>query len=222
MASKRRSSRSWSTLVPVMIILSLVYISYSCLFGGPVAGLRLTDVAMSAENVSKPAEAQPSEPAAEENEGTPAELAKQAKEKLEAGHFGQAEDLLETIVRQERRSYEIKMMSREIVRLNKYVVIVLAIIAISFPMSLWLLSRRRLIGLSGLSSEVAATLLVVEERQAKLANILKEIQGEMDYLHTMSVPDLKKLIEKAEQYIQENEQDLAKSGLKGQSGHKPD
>ena len=74
------------------------------------------------------------------------------------------------------------------------------------------MSRKRILGLSGLSTEVAATLLVIEERQAKLANILKEIQGEIDYLHTMSVPDLKNLIQQAESYLKQNEEDLEKAG----------
>ena len=91
-------------------------------------------------------------------------------------------------------------------------VIALIVIAVGFPVIIWLLSRKRILGLSGLSTEVAATLLVIEERQAKLANILKEIQGEIDYLHTMSVPDLKNLIQQAESYLKQNEEDLEKTG----------
>jgi molecular chaperone DnaK (HSP70) len=76
------------------------------------------------------------------------------------------------------------------------------------------MSRRRLLGLSGLSTEVTATLLLIEERQAKLANILKEIQGEIDYMETLSAPDLRKLIDQAEKYLKQNESDLERAGSK--------
>jgi molecular chaperone DnaK (HSP70) len=91
-------------------------------------------------------------------------------------------------------------------------VVVLILIAVVFPITIWLMSRKRLLGLSGLSTEVTATLLIVEERQAKLANILKEIQEEIDYMHTMSAADLKKLIEQAEKYLKQNEIDLERAG----------
>ncbi len=116
------------------------------------------------------------------------------------------------------RSYFTKMIGIEMIGYVRLMVIALIVIAIGFPVTIWLLSRRRILGLSGLSTEVTATLLVVEERQAKLANILKEIQGEIDYLHTMSVPDLKNLIQQAESYIKQNEQDLEKTGSRK---HKP-
>lgn len=117
-----------------------------------------------------------------------------------------------TSQRAEERGYYNKMLGRELVSYIRVVVIILAIIAVAFPLAIWLMSRKRILGLSGLSSEVAATLLVVEERQAKLTNILKEIQGEIDYLHTMSVPDLKNLIHQAESYLKQNESDLEKAG----------
>ncbi|HMK35453.1 MAG TPA: hypothetical protein VK463_10325 [Desulfomonilaceae bacterium] len=113
----------------------------------------------------------------------------------------------------EGRSYENKMMARELIRYVKIMTIILAAAAIGFPLTIWFLSRKRILGLSGLSGEVAATLLLVEERQAKLTNILKDIQGEVDYLHTMSVPDLKNLIEQAEKYLKQNAQDLEEAGL---------
>jgi len=112
----------------------------------------------------------------------------------------------------EERSYFNKMIGAELIKYIRLMVIALIVIAVGFPVIIWLLSRKRILGLSGLSTEVAATLLVIEERQAKLANILKEIQGEIDYLHTMSVPDLKNLIHQAENYLKQNEQDLAKTG----------
>jgi hypothetical protein len=119
-----------------------------------------------------------------------------------------------TIERTEERSYFTKMLGGELLKYLRLMVIALIVIAIAFPVTIWMLSRRRILGLSGLSTEVAATLLVVEERQAKLANILKEIQGEIDYLHTMSVPDLKNLIQQAESYLKQNEQDLEKTGTR--------
>lgn len=118
----------------------------------------------------------------------------------------------ELLRRAEERSLDIKMMSRELIGYVKLVVVVLVAIALVFPLTIWVMSKKRILGLSGLSPELAATLLVVEERQAKLANILKEIQGEIDYLHTMSVPDLKNLIQQAENYLKQNETDLEKTG----------
>lgn len=112
----------------------------------------------------------------------------------------------------EERSYFNKMLGAELIKYVRLMVIALIVIAVGFPVVIWLLSRKRILGLSGLSTEVAATLLVIEERQAKLANILKEIQGEIDYLHTMSVPDLKNLIQQAESYLKQNEEDLEKTG----------
>jgi hypothetical protein len=82
------------------------------------------------------------------------------------------------------------------------------------------MSRKRILGLSKLSSEMSATLVAVEERQNKLANVLKEIQGEMDYLNSMSVPDLERLIKQAETYLAQNEQELRDAGLSGQSASK--
>jgi hypothetical protein len=113
----------------------------------------------------------------------------------------------------EERSYDNKMMARELIGYIKIMVFVLILIALGFPLIIWLLSRRRILGLSGLSSELAATVVLVEERQAKLANVLKDIQGEVDYLHTMSVPDLKDLIQQAENYLKQNEKDLEKAGI---------
>jgi hypothetical protein len=117
----------------------------------------------------------------------------------------------ETGERSEERSYHNKMASVELVALTRLIVVLLVVIAAGFPLIIWILSRRRILGLSGLSSEMAATLLVVEERQAKLATILREMQGEIDYLHTMSTPDLKNLIQQAEAYLKQNQKDLEKA-----------
>lgn len=122
------------------------------------------------------------------------------------------EKIWQSTKRADSRSYENKMMSRELIRYVKIMVVVLVLIAVGFPLTVWLMSRRRILGLSELSSEVAATLVVVEERQAKLANVLKDIQNEIDYLHTMSVPDLKNLIQQAENYLKQNEKDLERTG----------
>ena len=112
----------------------------------------------------------------------------------------------------ESRSLFIKMATYELVAYLRWIVAALLVIALVFPITIWLMSRKRILGLSGLSDELAGTLLTVEERQAKLANILKEIQSEVDYLHTMSVPDLKGLIAQAERYLEQNERDLEKAG----------
>ncbi len=125
-------------------------------------------------------------------------------------------DMSEKITKAEDRSWYNKMLGIESLSYLRIISVLLLVIAVVFPLTLWLLSSKRLIGLSGLSSEVASTLVLVEERQAKLANILKEIQGEVDYLHTMSAPDLKNLIQQAEAYLKQNEQDLSASGVKKQ------
>jgi hypothetical protein len=108
----------------------------------------------------------------------------------------------------ENRGYQIKMMARELIRYVRVVVFVLVAIAIVFPFCFWLLGRR---GLDG-QSQMASTLLAVEERQAKLTNIFKDLQDEIDVLHTLSAPDLKKLIAQAEKYLEQNETDLGKTG----------
>jgi hypothetical protein len=122
----------------------------------------------------------------------------------------------------EERSFYIKMVTYDLIAYLRWIVAALLAIALVFPLTIWLMSRRRILGLSGLSDELAATLLTVEERQAKLANILKEIQGEVDYLHTMSVPDLKGLIAQAERYLEQNEKDLEKAGSRKDRGAGPE
>ncbi|MCX5862623.1 MAG: hypothetical protein NTW27_10970 [Deltaproteobacteria bacterium] len=114
----------------------------------------------------------------------------------------------------EERSYFNKMIGLELIGYVKLMVIVLIIIAVVFPLTIWLMSRRRLLGLSGLATEVTAALLLIGERQAKLANILKEIQGEIDYMETLHAPDLRKLIDQAEKYLKQNERDLERAGSK--------
>jgi len=128
-------------------------------------------------------------------------------------------DMKETGEKNESRSFYIKMVTYELIAYLRWIVVALLAIALVFPVTIWLMSRKRILGLSGFSDELATTLLTVEERQAKLANILKEIQSEVDYLHTMSVPDLKGLIAQAEKYLEQNERDLDKAGnRKGRRG----
>jgi hypothetical protein len=127
-------------------------------------------------------------------------------------------DMKGTGERNESRSSYIKLVTYELIAYLRWIVAALLAIALVFPFTIWLMSRRRILGLSGLSDELAGTLLTVEERQAKLANILKEIQSEVDYLHTMSVPDLKGLIAQAEKYLEQNERDLEKAGSRKSRG----
>lgn len=121
-----------------------------------------------------------------------------------------AKKLQKLVVQAEIRTYEIKMMARQLIRLTQWVIGILGVIAIVSMVSLWI-GRQRAIPRSDLSAEITSTLVAVEERQAKLTNILKEIQQEIDYVHSMSVPDLKKLIEQAERYIEQNEKDLGRT-----------
>ena len=120
--------------------------------------------------------------------------------------------MVETLRKAEERTLFTKILSSELVGYVKLMVAALIAIAIGFPLTIWWMSRKRILGLSSLSDEVSATLVVVEERQAKLANILKDIQGEIDYVQSMSVPDLKNLIAQAEKYLKQNETDLEKAG----------
>lgn len=111
----------------------------------------------------------------------------------------------------EDRSYFNKMVSVEVIRYLRLMVIMLVVIAVIFPLAIWILGRKKMLNFSGSSAELAETLLQVEERQAKLANILRDIQGEIDYLQTMSTPDLKNLIQQAENYLKLSQQDLNKT-----------
>jgi len=124
-----------------------------------------------------------------------------------------------TVHMAEVRSYQNKMMSMELIQLIRAIAVVLVVIALVFPATIWLISKKRLLGLSGLSDEVTATLLLVEERQAKLASLLKEVQSEMDYVQSLSAPDLKNLVQQAEKYLEQNRRDLESVGLaKGKPG----
>jgi hypothetical protein len=117
----------------------------------------------------------------------------------------------------ESRSFDNKMMSLELIRYVRIMVIVLVVIAVAFPVTAWVVSRKRARLQPGASSDLAETLLIIEERQSKLAGILRDLQSEIDYLHTMSAPDLKNLISQAEKYLKQNEIDL-----KGTHGNKHD
>lgn len=122
------------------------------------------------------------------------------------------EEMLKTIKPKldmaEGRTYYNKMLGRAQMRWQIAAVAVLAVIAIGHPLVLFYLSRRRVLGKSEVSTQIAETLVMVEERQAKLANILRELQTEVDYLHGMSVPELKSLMEEAQRYLKQNESDL--------------
>jgi DNA polymerase/3'-5' exonuclease PolX len=116
----------------------------------------------------------------------------------------------------EERSLFNKVMAIEMVKLVRIAVAVLVFMAAGIPVGFWLLlTQRKRLGPASPSDEITATLVAVEERQAKLAGILRDIQSEIDFLHSMSVPDLRKLIDQAEKYIQQNEKDLEKT--KGKS-----
>jgi Flp pilus assembly protein TadB len=140
-----------------------------------------------------------------------------AAAKLEEDRLKHIEEVLNSIQgtgkAAEERSLFNKIMALKMVQLAQVMVALLVVIAVGFPLTLWFLARRRVAPAPGLSQEIAETLVVVEERQAKLVSILRDIQSEIDYVQSMSVPDLKKLIEQAEKYIEQNERDLTKTGL---------
>ena len=132
--------------------------------------------------------------------------------------FEKIEKTLESIrttgQKAEDRSYFNKMASFEVFKYLKVMVALLILIALGFPLAIWLMTKSSSFQSSARSQDLAETLLTIEERQAKLAHILKDIQGEIDYLQTLSAPDLKNLIQKAENYLKLNEQDLKQAGSK--------
>ena len=191
-------------VVLTVVYTGLILVVTAAMLYHVVLGSLLTDIALAvAGDPSQPTQA----------EGAAAPMAQESASALSPdARITQIEELLRSVKltgeASESRSKENKVMARELIGYVKIMVAVLVAIAIGFPLAIWLMSRRRLLGLSGLSGEVTATLVLVEERQAKLANILKDIQNEIDYLHTMSVPDLKNLIQQAETYLKQNEKDL--------------
>ena len=103
--------------------------------------------------------------------------------------FERIEKTLESIKvtgeKAEDRSYFNKMASTEVIKYLKLMVLLLVLIALGFPLAIWLLNRSSYFKSSDENpQDLAETLITIEERQVKLANILKEIQGEIDYLHT--------------------------------------
>jgi hypothetical protein len=114
----------------------------------------------------------------------------------------------------EGRSRTTKMIGGELTKYVKLMLGILVVIALGFPLSLWLVSRNRPAGLSDLSEEVIATLLMVEDRQGTLINVLKELQSEIDYVHGMAVTDLKRLVQQAEILLMQNEADLERTGVR--------
>jgi len=202
MTLKQRIKRGRKGLLIGVAPLNIILVAALCL---SIYALHATGNSVAIAAGEEPTPAKVSARQAVDASGSPSDLtADQRKAEMER-----------LVRRAEERSYENKMMARELLGYVRLVVVVLIFIAVAFPLTIWLMSRRRILGLSSLSPELATTLLVVEERQAKLANILKEIQGEIDYLHTMSVPDLKNLIQQAESYLKQNESDLGGAGRPG-------
>jgi len=146
-----------------------------------------------------------------------AEPGKTGLEERLLGIENQLRSIRATGEKAEIRSYENKMMSRELIRYVKAMVIVLVLIAVGFPATILILTWKKVLGLSGLSTELAETLLAVEERQAKLATLLREIEVEMDYLNTQPSSDLGNLLRQAEKYVKQNEKDLDIAGFRGTS-----
>ncbi len=123
-------------------------------------------------------------------------------------------EIVDSLKKAEPRTYELKMMARQLIRITTVAVVLLFVIAFAIPICVWLLGRSKLLGLP---ADVAATLISVEERQAKLVSTFKEIQDEMEELHSQSGPDLKDLIKRAEEYMTRNEQALKSGGSAGRT-----
>lgn len=203
---------TWGILVLVLGMVALFYLLYAepqdpQLIHSPA--IASVEKASGTSGDSKPTEASGDAKLDTAASGTPsADSVNQ--QKWEKWLQDRLNSMQSTLEQAELRSYQNKMMGRELVRLVRAAVVVLVIIAVGFPFVVWLLSRKRILGLSGLSQEVAATLVIVEERQSKLAAILRDIQIEMDYLHARPSHDLTAMMEQARSYLDQNNEDLAK------------
>jgi predicted PurR-regulated permease PerM len=116
--------------------------------------------------------------------------------------IGEVQSIMQDwLKRAESRSFTNKLQGRTAVRLLVAVVITLGFIAIGFPgLFIWYNSRR-LKRMSAMSSDIASTLVLVQERQAKLGDTLRELQDELDYIPVSSAPDFAKLLKEAEQSL---------------------
>ncbi len=111
----------------------------------------------------------------------------------------------------EHPSPSVRLLTAEVITYLRWIMVALIAIIVSFPVTVWLMSRKRMLALSGLSEELAATLLMVEKRQSKRSNILREIQDEGCDLQTMSRPELKAFVAEAKKYLEQNEPDVEES-----------
>ena len=107
----------------------------------------------------------------------------------------------------ERRSLENKIMVRESIRNVRAIMIILIVAVILLPVSL-LIVGTRLLRIFTQSKTVSDTLLLLEQRQTKLAETLRELEQELEMLEYGSVPAVKGLLETANEHIGEAERDL--------------
>jgi hypothetical protein len=119
-------------------------------------------------------------------------------------------DIQVTGQKAESRTYFVKETGYQIINLIRIAVGILILIAAGVPLVIWIFTRRGLLDFSGHSSRMSDALVEVEERQAKLVSIFKDLQDEIEILNASSAPDLKRLVERASQYIEQNEKDLGR------------
>jgi len=116
--------------------------------------------------------------------------------------IGEVQSVMQDWLRRaESRSFTNKLQGRTAVRLLVAVVITLGFIAIGFPALFIWYNSRRLKRMSAMSSDIASTLVLVQERQVKLGDTLRELQDELDYIPVSSAPDFAKLLKEAEQSL---------------------
>jgi hypothetical protein len=197
----------WVWLAFVMLVISVLY---GIIVTDEGSGLFANQTPAASDGVKTvPSQAQPGQTSSSIDNKTPERdlLADEARMKRMEDAI---RDIQVTGDKTESRIYFVKETGYQIISLVKIAVAVLILIAAGIPLVIWVFTRRGLLDFSGHSSKVSDALVEVEERQAKLAGIFKDLQDEIEILNASSAPDLKRLVERAKQYIEQNEKDLGR------------
>jgi hypothetical protein len=202
--SMRRLTR-WVRLAFVLLVISVLYVT---MVADNRSGPFADETSTASEGVrTVPSQAQPDQASLSNDSKTP-ERGLSTEEPRMKRIEDAIRDIQVTGEKAESRTYYVKMIGYEIIDLVKVAIAILILIAAGIPLAIWVFTRRGLLDFSGHSSRVAAALVEVEERQTKLVSIFKDLQDEIEILNASSAPDLKKLVERARQYIEQNERDL--------------
>ncbi|GEM_PF-1992976 len=201
---KFRKTHTSPRIVPRCLVLMIVALLLGATTGGLSAEQALGPQHGMQENPGEP-------PAGTERSGVDSILEGQGKL---AANLNKVETMIQKIGtvqaemedglwRAETRTSTNKRQGKTAVQLLVAVVLTLALIAVGFPgLFIWYNSRR-LKRMTAISSEIAGTLVLVQERQARLGDTLREMQDELDYIPVSSAPDFAKLLKEAEQSLNE-------------------